>query len=66
MRADQFGKAANDSRLPLNQAELDSLISEPLYFTGQAQEQCEAVLAKINAVTQSHPAATSYNPETIR
>ena len=64
--ANLITELANDSRLPLNQAELDSLISEPLYFTGLAQEQCDAVLAKIKAVTQSHPAATSYNPETIR
>ena len=66
LSANLITELANDSRLPLNQAELDSLISEPLDFTGLAQEQCDTVLAKIKAVTQSHPAATSYNPEIIR
>ncbi len=63
---DLITELANDSRLPLNQAELNSLISKPLDFSGLAQEQCDAVLAKIKTVTQSHPAAASYTPETIR
>ncbi len=63
---DLITELANDSRLPLNQAELDSLISQPIEFAGLAQEQCDAVLAKIEVVTQSHPAAAGYSPEPIR
>jgi len=64
--ANLIQELANDSRLPLNQAELEALISKPLDFAGLAQEQCDAVLAKIARVTQAHPAATSYTPEQIR
>ncbi len=64
--ANLITELASDSRLSLNQAELNSLISKPLDFSGLAQEQCDSVLAKIKAVTQSHPAAVSYTPETIR
>ena len=64
--ANLIQELANDSRLPLNQAELEALISKPLDFAGLAQEQCDAVLAKISRVTQAHPAAASYTPEQIR
>jgi adenylosuccinate lyase len=64
--ANLIAELANDNRLPLNEAELNNLISKPLDFAGLALEQCDAVLAKINAVTESHPAAASYTPETIR
>jgi adenylosuccinate lyase len=57
---------AADNRLPLSQTELLSLISQPLDFAGLAQEQCDAVIAKIRAITGAHPSALSYKPEQIR
>jgi adenylosuccinate lyase len=57
---------AADNRLPLSQSDLLSLISKPLDFAGLAQEQCDAVIAKVKAVTGSHPSALSYQPEQIR
>ena len=57
---------ATDNRLPLSQSDLLSLISKPLDFAGLAQEQCDAVIAKVKAITGSHPSALSYQPEQIR
>jgi adenylosuccinate lyase len=57
---------AADNRLPLSQSDLLSLISQPLDFAGLAQEQCDAVIAKVKAITGSHPSAQSYQPEQIR
>ncbi len=57
---------AADNRLPLSQSDLLSLISQPLDFAGLAQEQCDAVIAKVMAITGSHPSALSYKPEQIR
>jgi adenylosuccinate lyase len=57
---------AADNRLPLSQTDLLSLISQPLDFAGLAQEQCDAVIAKVKAVTATDPAALAYQPEQIR
>jgi adenylosuccinate lyase len=57
---------AADNRLPLSESDLLSLISQPLDFAGLAQEQCDAVIAKIRAVTATNPAALAYQPEQIR
>jgi adenylosuccinate lyase len=57
---------ASDPRLPLNETELTSLIEKPLAFTGLAQEQCDAVIAKVEKITKNHPAALAYQPEQIR
>ena len=64
--ASLLDQLAADSRLPLSQSELAELFSDPLDFTGQAQSQCEAVVAKIAAVTKAHPGALAYTPEQIR
>ena len=57
---------AADNRLPLSQTDLLSLISQPLDFAGLAQEQCDAIIAKVKVITGSHPSALSYQPEQIR
>jgi len=57
---------AADNRLPLSQSDLLSLISQPLDFAGLAQEQCDAVIAKVKVLTGFHPSALSYQPEQIR
>jgi adenylosuccinate lyase len=54
-----------DDRLPLTRAELDSLMAEPLSFTGVAAQQVAAVLGKIAAVTAQHPEAAGYSPGAI-
>ena len=57
---------AGDARIPLDKPELERLISSPLEFAGLAQEQCDAVIAKISAITKAHPEAASYQPSVIR
>ena len=57
---------AADSRIPLSQDELEKLIASPIEFTGLAQEQCDAVIAKIARLTKSHPEAAAYQPGAIR
>ena len=57
---------AADSRIPLTQDELEKLIASPIEFTGLAQEQCDAVIAKIARLTKSHPTAAVYQPGSIR
>ena len=57
---------ADDSRIPLSHADLTKLIASPLEFAGLAQEQCDAVIAKISGITKLHPQAASYQPASIR
>ena len=57
---------AGDSRIPLDYPALEKLLASPLEFAGLAQEQCDAVIAKINAITKAHPDASSYQPSQIR
>ncbi len=57
---------ATDSRIPLTHDELEKLIASPIEFTGLAQEQCDAVIAKIARLTKSHPEAAAYRPGAIR
>ena len=57
---------AGDSRIPLDYQALEKLLASPLEFAGLAQEQCDAVIAKIHAITKSHPAAATYQPSQIR
>jgi adenylosuccinate lyase len=57
---------AGDARIPLDKPELEKLISSPLEFAGLAQEQSDAVIAKISAITKAHPEAASYQPSAIR
>jgi len=57
---------ANDKGLPLDRAALDSLISTPLEFTGDARQQVARVVNRIVAITSAHPAAVQYKPGSIR
>jgi adenylosuccinate lyase len=57
---------AGDSRLPLDRAALDALISQPIEFTGDARQQIARVVDRIDAITSAHPAAAQYKPHSIR
>jgi adenylosuccinate lyase len=57
---------AQDNRLPLERSELDTLMSNPIEFTGEAREQTSRVIARINTVISAHPAAAKYAPSSIR
>ena len=57
---------ASDSRIPLDQNQLQALLSEPLEFTGDAREQVERIVHRIEAIAKAHPAAAQYRPGAIR
>ena len=57
---------ANDSRIPLDRTALQSLIGNPLEFTGDARQQVARVVDRIGAITSAHPAAAQYKPHSIR
>jgi adenylosuccinate lyase len=62
---DVFAKLAADPRLGLTQAQLDSLVAEPISFTGAAVAQVQAVVRRIEQVAQAHPEAAAYRPGDI-
>jgi len=64
--SDLLKAIAEDSRIPLSHGDLTKLSASALEFAGLAQEQCDAVLAKISAITKAHPEAASYQPSSIR
>ncbi len=60
-----FERLASDDRLGLTEAQLDTLVAEPITFTGAAVAQTEAVIGRIEEVCAQHPAAASYTPGEI-
>lgn len=58
-------RLANDSRLGLDLATLQELISEPLEFTGAARGQVATVAQTVTALVAVHPEAANYRPEPI-
>jgi adenylosuccinate lyase len=64
-RNELFARLAVDPRLGLSAAELDALLAEPLSFTGAARTQVAAVVAQVEKVLATDPAAASYAPEPI-
>ena len=57
---------AEDDRLPLDRAALDSLISNPIEFTGEAREQVSRLASRVSKVTATHSEAAQYKPNSIR
>ena len=55
-----------DARFPLDQSDLESLISDPIEFTGDARQQISRVIARIEKITLANPAAVQYKPGAIR
>ena len=57
---------AADSRIPLDKAAVEALLSSPLEFTGDARAQTTRVIHRIEAITTQHSAAANYRPTSIR
>ena len=55
-----------DSRIPITYEDLVNLIAKPLEFTGDAANQVERVVKRIEAITSAHAAAAQYRPDAIR
>jgi adenylosuccinate lyase len=64
-RNDLFERLALDSRLGLSEADLEALLSESISFTGAARAQVAAIVASVDVVLASEPAAVHYRPEVI-
>ena len=62
---DVFAKLAADPRLGLTQAQLDTLVADPIEFTGAAVAQVQTVVRRIEAVAKAHPEAAAYQPGEI-
>ena len=62
---DLLARLAADSRLGLSPTDLDSLLADPISFTGAARAQVAAVVAAIESVLESEPSASMYQPQPI-
>jgi adenylosuccinate lyase len=62
---DLLDRLADDSRLPLDRADLDALLADRLPFTGAAAEQVATVTAAVEAVVARYPDAAAYRPAAI-
>ncbi|HEX8092493.1 MAG TPA: adenylosuccinate lyase [Jatrophihabitans sp.] len=62
---DLLARLAADDRLGLDSGTLDGLLSDPVAFTGAAQAQVRAVVAAVDRVLETEPAAAGYVPEPI-
>ena len=57
---------AADARIPLDKAALETLLSTPMEFTGDAVAQTTRIINRIEAITSRHPDAAKYRPSSIR
>jgi adenylosuccinate lyase len=62
---DVFARLAADERLGLTEAQLASLVAEPITFTGAAVAQVQAVVRRVAEVAEAHPEAAAYTPGAI-
>jgi adenylosuccinate lyase len=62
---DLLARLAADPRLGLDESTLKDLLVDPISFTGAARSQVEAVVAAVDLVLSSEPAAAGYVPEPI-
>ena len=58
-------RLAADARLGINREDLESLISQPLEFTGAARDQVVVVADKVSKLVATSPEAANYRPEPI-
>lgn len=62
---DVFARLAADERLGLTATQLESLVADPITFTGAAVAQVQAVVRRIEDVTARYPEAAGYTPGAI-
>lgn len=61
-RNDLLERLAADPRLGLTQADLETLVAEPLSMAGTAQAQVAAIVAQVEKIAAEHPDAAAYRP----
>lgn len=62
---DLFDRLAQDGRLGLTRAEIDTLVADRSAFVGAAPAQVAAVARRIATVVDAHPQAATYTPPPI-
>ncbi|BCJ43753.1 adenylosuccinate lyase [Actinoplanes ianthinogenes] len=62
---DLFDRLADDGRLQLSRAEIDTLVADRAAFVGAAPAQVRAVADRVAAIVERHPAAAGYSPAPI-
>ncbi|MEZ5117603.1 MAG: adenylosuccinate lyase [Candidatus Nanopelagicales bacterium] len=62
---DLFDRLVSDPRLGLDRATLDSLVAEPIEFTGAARDQVAAIARRVSDIAAQHPRAAAYTPGDI-
>ena len=62
---DLISRLASEKVLNLSEAELDSLLTEPLSFVGLAQQQVSDIAEKVAVIVKKYPQAASYSPSPI-
>ncbi len=56
-------RIAGDSRIPLDRAQLEAMLAEPIGFTGTADQQVAAVVARARKIVDRHPGAAGATAE---
>lgn len=64
-RNELLDKLAVDERIPLDRAQLDTLMADKLSFTGAAAAQVAAVVGRVEEILKQHPEAAGYTPGAI-
>jgi adenylosuccinate lyase len=62
---DLISRLASEKVLNLTEAELNSLLTEPLGFVGLAQQQVSDIAEKVEVIVKKYPQAASYTPSPI-
>ncbi|GEP39873.1 adenylosuccinate lyase [Nocardioides psychrotolerans] len=62
---DVFAKLAADARLGLTAAQLESLVADPITFTGAAVHQTQVVVRRVAELAERYPIGAAYVPGAI-
>ncbi|GIF08029.1 adenylosuccinate lyase [Actinoplanes siamensis] len=62
---DLFDRLAEDGRLGLTRAEIDTLVADRAAFVGAAPAQVRAVAERVAGIVERHPSAAAYAPAPI-
>jgi adenylosuccinate lyase len=62
---DLLKRLADDERIPLTLEELETLLSNPLEFTGAARSQVDRIVEAISTIVAKYPTAAAYRPSAI-
>lgn len=62
---DLIDRLAVDERIPMDAGALRAAIGNPVEFVGNAPAQVKNVAARIEKITDAHPSASQYRPDSI-